>query len=61
MMKLLMAFLHSLRDFSRMSIVGSLDGRKQLHTTDCGALALAMTMEKKATKEIIFDSFTTID
>ena len=44
-----------------MSIVGSLDGRKQLHTTDCGALALAMTMEKKATKEIIFDSFTTID
>ena len=60
MMKLLMAFLHSLRDFSRMSIVGSLDGRKQLHTTDCGAIALAMTMEK-ATKEIIFDSLPTID
>ena len=39
---------------------GSLDGRKQLHTTDCGVLALAVTMEI-ATKEIIFDSLPTID
>ena len=39
---------------------GSLDGRKQLHTTDSGVLALAMAMEI-ATKEIIFDSLPTID
>ena len=39
---------------------GSLDDRKQLHTTDCGVLVRAMTT-KIATKEIIFDSLTTID
>ena len=39
---------------------GSLDGRKQLHTTDCGVVVPVMTMEI-ATKEIIFDSLPTID
>ena len=39
---------------------GILDGRKQLNTTDCGVFVLAVGMEI-GTKEIIFDSLTTID
>ena len=39
---------------------GSLDGRKQLHTTDYGVLVLVMAMGI-AIKEIIFDLLLTID
>ena len=37
-----------------------LDGRRQLHTTDYGIFFLAMAMEID-TKQIIFDSLSTID
>ena len=49
----------SKHEFSIMEI-GSLDGRKQLHSIDCGVLVLAMTMEI-TTKENIFDSLMTTD
>ena len=39
---------------------GRIDGKKQLHTIDCGVLFLAMTM-KISTKENIFDSLLATD